>query len=197
MKKIILMTISILVSTNFANANALHRNPMQSGTQKNMQTFGRTSIPFGYYEFCKRDASRCTKKEPEQKLSLDRNNWNEIIATNSFVNSTIKPVTDLENFGMEEFWTYPTKQGDCEDYALLKRKILNEKGIPLSSLLLTVVYDANDGGHAVLTVATDKGDFILDNQEAKVFRWQDAELTYIKRQSPKNPNVWESLNSDG
>ena len=102
-------------------------------------------------------------------------------------------MTDLDNFGTEEFWTYPVTKGDCEDYALLKRKTLQERGFPLSSLLVTVVYDADGGGHAVLTVVTDKGDFILDNQEEDVLRWQDAELTYLKRQSAYNPNVWEKL----
>ena len=58
---------------------------------------------------------------------------------------------------------------------------------------MTVVYDENGGGHAVLTVVTDKGDFILDNQAEKVLRWQDAELTYLKRQSADNPNIWEKL----
>jgi predicted transglutaminase-like cysteine proteinase len=197
MKKTITAAILIFISTSLASADALHRNPMQPGNQKNMLTFGRTSIPFGYYEYCKRFASRCAMKEKQQKLQLNRDNWYDIVSINNLVNREIKPVTDLENYGKEEFWTYPTQRGDCEDYALLKRKILHERGIPLSTLLLTVVYDANDGGHAVLTVVTDKGDFILDNQESKVFRWQEAELTYLKRQSQKDPNRWENLRRDG
>ena len=119
--------------------------------------------------------------------------WQQLTSVNWEINSKIEPVTDMDNFGMKEFWTYPVSKGDCEDYALLKRKTLHAKGVPLSSLLVTVVYDAKGGGHAVLTVVTDRGDYILDNQVAKVLRWQDAELTYVKRQSAENPNVWEKL----
>jgi predicted transglutaminase-like cysteine proteinase len=58
---------------------------------------------------------------------------------------------------------------------------------------MTVGRDADGGGHAVLTVVTDMGDFILDNQEPRVLLWRDAELTYLKRQSQEDPNDWVSL----
>ena len=38
------------------------------------------------------------------------------------------------------------------------------RGWPESKLLITVVRDENNEGHAVLTVRTDEGDFILDNR---------------------------------
>ena len=183
----------LLLSAVSASANALHLNPQQPGSSANMQTFGNTTIPIGYFEYCRRYADRCAMREPRQKVKLDSEVWQQIVNVNWDVNRTIVPVTDLENFGTEEFWTYPVSQGDCEDYALLKRKTLHSTGFPLSALLMTVAYDADGGGHAVLTVVTDRGDFILDNQAADVLRWQDAELTYVKRQSADDPNVWEKL----
>ncbi len=45
--------------------------------------------------------------------------------------------------------------GDCEDYALLKRKMLMQAGWPREALLMTVVRDKKGEGHAVLTVKTD------------------------------------------
>lgn len=193
MKTVGLGAILLSISTVAASANALHLNPQQPGSRANMQTFGRTTIPIGYYDYCKRFTERCSLRERRKKVQLTRDKWKQIKRVNSEVNTRIEPVTDINNYGTEEYWTYPVSRGDCEDYALLKRKILQEQGFPLSSLLVTVVYDADGGGHAVLTVVTDKGDFILDNQEAKVLRWQDAELTYLKRQSADNPNVWERL----
>ena len=193
MKTLGLGAILLSISTVAASANALHLNPQQPGSRANMQTFGRTTIPIGYYDYCKRFTERCSLRERRKKVQLTRDKWKQIKRVNSEVNTRIEPVTDINNYGTEEYWTYPVSRGDCEDYALLKRKILQEQGFPLSSLLVTVVYDADGGGHAVLTVVTDKGDFILDNQEAKVLRWQDAELTYLKRQSADNPNVWERL----
>ncbi len=47
---------------------------------------------------------------------------------------------------------------------LLKRRLLIRAGWPREALLITVVRDRKDEGHAVLTVKTDRGEFILDNQ---------------------------------
>jgi predicted transglutaminase-like cysteine proteinase len=119
--------------------------------------------------------------------------WYTIVEVNDRINREVRPLTDMEIFGVEERWEYPGNVGDCEDYALQKRKVLNSMGIPLGALLLTVGRDADGGGHAVLTVVTDRGDFVLDNVEKRVLRWQDAELTYLKRQSSRDPRRWESL----
>ena len=193
MKNLSLGAILLSLSTVAASANALHLNPQQPGSLANMKTFGRTSVPLGYIGYCERFQERCSVRERPARVKLTRQVWKQLTSVNWEINSRIEPVTDLDNFGTEEFWTYPVTKGDCEDYALLKRKTLQERGFPLSSLLVTVVYDADGGGHAVLTVVTDKGDFILDNQEEEVLRWQDAELTYLKRQSAYDPNVWEKL----
>ena len=58
--------------------------------------------------------------------------------------------------------------GDCEDYVLLKRKMLIDAGWPREALLITVVRDRKGEGHAVLTVKTDKGELVLDNQNENV-----------------------------
>ena len=104
-------------------------------------------------------------------------------------------MTDLENFGVQEQWELPGNVGDCEDYVLEKKRRLTEIGVAPGALRVTVVYDANGGGHAVLTVVTDLGDFVLDNNNDKVLRWQDAELTFLKRQYPGDLTRWENLKS--
>ena len=74
-------------------------------------------------------------------------------------------MTDMEHWGVSERWNYPDDgYGDCEDYVLLKRRMLMQAGWPRQALLVTVVRDKQGDGHAVLTVKTDKGEFILDNQ---------------------------------
>ena len=113
---------------------------------------------------------------------------------NTAVNAAVAPITDLELYGKPEVWTYPAaNKGDCEDYVLLKRRTLIERGYPESTLLITVVRDENNEGHAVLTVRTDQGDFVLDNKRHEVMRWADTPYTFVKRQSEKNPLVWISL----
>ena len=112
------------------------------------------------------------------------------LRVNRWVNETIKPVTDLEHWGVIERWSYPTDgYGDCEDYVLLKRKMLIEAGWPREALLITVVRDKRGDGHAVLTVKTDKGEFILDNQNEDILPWTETGYRLVKRQSQANQNI--------
>ena len=120
--------------------------------------------------------------------------WKDLVRVNKRVNETIKPLTDLEHWGVVERWSYPDDgYGDCEDYVLLKRKLLMQAGWPRQALLITVVRDKKGEGHAVLTVKTDKGDFILDNQAENIVLWSDTGYRFVKRQSQSDPNVWVSL----
>ena len=82
----------------------------------------------------------------------------ELDEINRVVNQEITPETDLEHYGVNEYWTVPTDgRGDCEDYALLKRHKLMQLGWPSSALLMTVVTDESGEGHAVLTARTTAG----------------------------------------
>ena len=101
----------------------------------------------------------------------------------------------MENYGVEEYWAYPDNvYGDCEDYALEKRRELMDAGVPAGDLLMTVARQPNGDGHAVLTVRTSLGEFILDNLETKVLSWTDTDYTYLKRQSTENSGVWVTIN---
>ena len=60
-------------------------------------------------------------------------------------------------------------------------------------LLITVVLDSDGGGHAVLTVATDEGDLILDNLTSEVLPWHETPYRFVKRQSAADPSQWVSL----
>src|SRR5216684_4346526 len=82
---------------------------------------------------------------------------------------------------------------DCEDYVLLKRRMLMEAGWPREALLITVVRETSGDGHAVLTVRTDRGDFVLDNQNAAIVLWSESGYRFVKRQSQSDPNIWVSL----
>ena len=58
---------------------------------------------------------------------------------------------------------------------------------------MTVVLDRHGEGHAILTVKTDHGDFILDNLDDEVRAWDGAGYTYLKRQAQDDPNIWLDL----
>jgi predicted transglutaminase-like cysteine proteinase len=76
---------------------------------------------------------------------------------------------------------------------LQKRKMLMQLGWPREALLITVVRDKNNDGHAMLTVKSDKGEYILDNQTDDIVPWSDTGYRFVKRQSQSDPNVWVAL----
>lgn len=161
-----------------------------------MHTGGRTTQPVGHYEFCQKLPQECTERTPKQApVELTRKLWATIVNVNNSVNTRIIPRTDMEQWGKEEVWSYPDNGfGDCEDYALEKRRELMSAGIPAGNLLMTVARQPNGDGHAVLTVRTSLGEFILDNLEPRVLSWTDTDYTYLKRQSDQNSGVWVTIN---
>jgi predicted transglutaminase-like cysteine proteinase len=160
-------------------------------------TFEQTRPPLGWRQFCSFYPSECTGSRADaQLMTLNETSWRQLVAINRAVNRRIAPVSDMEHRGVVEHWDYPMDgKGDCEDYALLKRRLLIEAGWPRQALLMTVVRDKRGDGHAVLTVITDRGDLVLDNQNPRIVNWVESGYRYIKRQSAEDPNVWVSLKS--
>jgi predicted transglutaminase-like cysteine proteinase len=170
-------------------ASASHERPIHVSV-------GETSRPpIGWIEFCNESPKECaTKPSAPRDVVLSPRAWRDLVRVNKWVNDSIKPITDLEHWGVVEKWSYPDDgKGDCEDYVLLKRRMLMQAGWPREALLITVVRDKKGEGHAVLTVKTDKGDFILDNQEESILLWSDTGYRFVKRQSQADPNVWVAL----
>jgi predicted transglutaminase-like cysteine proteinase len=154
-----------------------------------------TRPPIGWVDFCAEHAFECkVTPTPARDVVLTNKTWTDLVRINKWVNENVRPMTDMDHWGVVEKWSYPDDgYGDCEDYALLKRRMLTEAGWPREALLMTVVRERNGDGHAVLTVKTDKGEFILDNQEEKILLWSETSYRYVKRQSQTDPNRWVSL----
>jgi predicted transglutaminase-like cysteine proteinase len=151
--------------------------------------------PIGWIEFCADRPLDCDVQPTQARdIVLTQAAWRDLLRINRWVNETVKPLTDMDHWGVIEKWSLPTDgYGDCEDYVLLKRKMLIDAGWPREALLITVVRDKKGDGHAVLTVKTNKGEFILDNQEEEVLAWTDTGYRFVKRQSQTDPNLWVSL----
>jgi predicted transglutaminase-like cysteine proteinase len=146
-------------------------------------------------EFCARMPAECTvdTREPAT-IALNAAVWRTLTSVNRRVNARIKPITDQAHWGVLDRWDYPDDGfGDCEDYQLLKRRMLVERGLPRRALRMTVVIDDIGEGHAVLMVRTDKGDFILDNKTNSVLSWRATGYAYIKREGQDGPR-WVTLN---
>jgi predicted transglutaminase-like cysteine proteinase len=154
-----------------------------------------TAPPDGWIYFCLEYAADCkTKPSTARHVVLTEERWAELTRVNLWVNGHIRPMSDLKHWGTLERWNYPDDgYGDCEDYALLKRRMLMEAGWPRAALLMTVVDDLQGEGHAVLTVETDNGEIILDNQTDSILPWSDTGYDYLSRQSQADPNAWVSI----
>lgn len=160
-----------------------------------MVTGGLTSQPIGHYEFCRLNLAECSIKQRDPgPAQMTGALWRKLVAINVAVNAAIKPMNDIDIYGREEVWAYPDNGvGDCEDYVLEKRRSLSREGVSLSNLLITVVRKPDGEGHAVLTVRTSKGDFILDNLTDTVQQWDETGYTYLKRQSAENTGRWVTI----
>jgi predicted transglutaminase-like cysteine proteinase len=171
----------------------------QSDRFRYIDVASETRAPIGWVEFCAANAGECaTTPSAPRDIVLTATALKDLVSVNGYVNEIIKPMTDLEHWGTVEKWSYPDDgYGDCEDYALLKRRLLIRAGWPREALLLTVVRDRRDEGHAVLTVKTDRGEFILDNQVGEVLPWFETGYRFIKRQSQRDPNVWVVSSTPG
>jgi predicted transglutaminase-like cysteine proteinase len=148
----------------------------------------------GWTKFCESYPAECAVDVTEPEIvTLTPQVWKTIVSVNQRVNSSIKAVTDADHFGVVDTWGFPDDgRGDCEDFQLLKRRILVENGLPRRAMRMTVVIDELGEGHAVLVVRTDRGDYILDNKTSSILPWSRTGYVYIKRES-QDMVGWVSL----
>ncbi|SDA51195.1 Predicted transglutaminase-like cysteine proteinase [Mesorhizobium qingshengii] len=160
-----------------------------------MATGGLTSQPIGHYDFCKLNPGECSIRPTNlAPTPMTDGLMRKLISITAKVNAAVKPMSDMEIYGKDEVWAYPDKGvGDCEDYVLEKRRELSHMSISLADLLITVVRKPDGEGHAVLTVRTDKGDYVLDNLTDKVKPWDQTGYRFLKRQAIDNTGRWVSI----
>ncbi len=172
--------------------NAMSLSARADGTP-HLAVLGPATLPIGFVQYCRDNPGDCQKETIAQPrdVVLDQKSWAVMTRINREVNNAIEPVSDMEHYGVEEYWAIPTDgKGDCEDYVLMKRQKLIQAGFPRESALITVVRDKKNEGHAVLIVKTDRGDFVLDNQAEPILPWHETGYRYIKRQSQTNTSQW-------
>jgi len=155
-----------------------------------------TSIPYGWVDFCGREPDECAlgKLKPTD-IALTKKTMAILDEVNHRANSSIEPVSNFDHWGtLLDHWDYPLDgRGDCKVYALYKRKLLIERGFPRQALLMTIVHDLEGQGHAILTVKTDHGDFVLDNLTDDIRPWDATGYQFLKRQAQDDPNVWVAI----
>jgi predicted transglutaminase-like cysteine proteinase len=145
-------------------------------------------------EFCRRQPQECaTDLDEPTVIPLTQRTWRAIVSINRKVNASYQPLADREHWGLADRWDLLEDGfGDCEDFQLLKRKLLAEAGVPRRAMRMTVVIDEKREGHAVLMVRTDRGDFVLDNKTSAVLPWHQTGYVFVKRESDSDLR-WVSL----
>jgi predicted transglutaminase-like cysteine proteinase len=155
------------------------------------------AVPAGFISFCTRFADQCSAPaEAPSTITLAADNWLTLQEVNQSVNRAIRPMDDERHYGRKEYWNIPSDgYGDCEDYALTKRSALIAAGFPQPALRVAIVVTPRSERHAVLTVTTDRGDYVLDNLKDTILSWDQAGYRWIERQDANNAWGWVALGS--
>lgn len=145
--------------------------------------------PIAFLRFCIFNKKQCESDSSQDKIILTQDIWSTLYRVNNEVNTRIVPDASKGAFD----WSTTATVGNCNDYAVQKQKALLALGFPLSSLALTIAETAQGIGHLVVTVRTDRGDFVLDNLRPTIVAWNRTGYRWLKRQSLSDPRKWVSI----
>ena len=188
--------IAIVFAIAAQSLVACATNPLPSPSTPMPQGIPAQDPPPGFVSFCLRFVDQCSPDGAAPAIvALDQPTWTLANEVNLHWNASIRPEHDKAHYDRAEYWTIPTDGfGDCKDYALAKRKQLSDLGLPLKALRLAIVETAENERHAVLTIATDKGDYVLDNLTNEILPWNATSYHWIARQEAKGD--WDSFSTD-
>jgi predicted transglutaminase-like cysteine proteinase len=133
--------------------------------------------------------------EPQSVRPEMSRGFSKLLAkVNSRINRAVRRGSDFGIYGSDDVWAMPLEtklgSGDCEDYVLEKRRALLKAGVPASALSIAIVDTPQGETHAVLLVATTRGEYVLDNLSPWVTRWNDTGYSWRMRQAPGRPFEW-------
>lgn len=156
---------------------------------------GATAAPSGAASICQTYSWACASIN--QSVSADRR-FDLVRSVNARVNHSVRAINDDRQYGVEEHWALPTSTGgDCEDFALLKKRELIAAGINPQRLFIATTLDARRNPHAVLVFRSDDGDFVLDNLTDSVRRWHETRYLFLVMQDPERPAGWVKIYASG
>lgn len=118
---------------------------------------------------CSREASRFEALVAKAKALAGRA---QLEAVTHAVNGMVRYLGDQAHHGTPDLWTAPLATlasgvGDCEDYAILKYRVLRDAGVSREQLRIVLLRDTGTReAHAVLAAQADGRWYILDNRRA-------------------------------
>lgn len=154
--------------------------------------------PAGFHGVCDRYAWACARHSNAARAMTDAERLALAREVNGRVNRTVRPVSDQRQYRAAEVWALPTARGgDCEDYALLKKRELIRLGVSPHRLLIATALTRKREAHAVLILRTGAGDMVLDNLTDRIRPWQKTTHSYLRMQDPDAPGRWQVLLAGG
>lgn len=187
------MKILAALALAFLAVSALPGESAAGPLPAQVSEFQPAKAPEGARQLCRNYAWACGSVTAD---ALEEESEIEAAAreVNLAVNRKVRPVNDADNYGMAENWTLPAgNRGDCEDYALLKKKLLIERGVPAERLLLTVVIKNSLEPHVVLLFRGAEADYLLDNMTDAMLPWHLTGYTVVKMQSAADKTAWSAV----
>lgn len=159
-----------------------------------MPTGSNAIPPAGLLGFCMKYLSECSAKSAGSVVvNLDDRRRHELDSVQASVNAAISP-RDIPG----NVWDYPVGgYGECNQYALEKRRDLIALGWPREALLLTTALTERGEGHLVLVARTSAGDLVLDNRVGSVLDWTYLPYHWVSQQSASSLVQWVSLEASG
>jgi predicted transglutaminase-like cysteine proteinase len=190
--------ISIVATNDVARAEQVGLRPFALPGKALPLVFGRpTAIPRGYFALCRTGHSVCrvthARGVPTTAagvVALSEGLYRELAEINERVNHGIRPRADRPK---DDGWTVGGAIGDCEDYALTKKRLLIRAGWPSSAALLALGNVRSGEDHAVLIVRTTWGALVLDNLSDEIRPWNVAKPRLRMVQSPIDTWRWHEL----
>lgn len=151
-----------------------------------------TLAPFAHVRFCARNPEDCAMAT---HVAASGGNVEHNIASLSRINMRVnnQMIARNDDAASGDVWDVDVASGDCEDFALTKRRALIKAGWPPASLRIAIALTSAGEGHAVLVATTTTGDVVLDNRTNQIKPWKKSGLRFTKIQSTVNPKAWLSL----
>ncbi len=157
---------------------------------------GGAPAPSGAQALCQTYAWACARATSQAASAAEQ--LQRVSAVNTQVNRSVRAVEDDRQYGVAEHWALPTRiGGDCEDFALLKKRELVLAGVDPRRLLLATVLDRSRNPHAVLVYRSDKGDLVLDNLTDQIRTWGETRYMFLQMQDPDRPSRWVNVFASG
>lgn len=157
---------------------------------------GAAPAPAGAHALCQTYDWACARSG--RTITIDDSVLQVVHAVNLRANRNIRPISDVAQYRVAERWALPTARGgDCEDYALFKKRELVRAGIPPDQLFVATVLDRKRQSHAVLVLRTGSQDLVLDNLTDRILPWKRTGYTFLRLQDPGQPTGWVSVLAGG